>query len=147
MKQEYKELLAKLKEQHKDVYVLTVGDSNSKYDDLISDLYDYELELEDETIKEDIYKLVKNIKSKKVDIKTDVLYGFFRKPTFTEFREIYPLFERGDNLLADKRLLEFCWLGGDNEIYNADENVGIFLSVKSQLGTLIEMQDASLKKK
>lgn len=106
MRKELKELLIKLKEQHKEVYVLTVGDD-----------------------------------------KETLLYGFFRKPTFNEFRMIYPLIQKGDDLMADKRLVETCFIGGDNEIQDVDNNLDIFLSGKAQLAQLIELKAATLKKK
>jgi len=75
------------------------------------------------------------------------LYGFLRKPTFQEFRMIYPLIIKGDDLSADKRLLETCWLGGDKEIIDVDNNLDVFLSVKSELSMLLELRTAELKKK
>ena len=105
-------------------------------------------------MKDEFKELLKQLKSQNKDVfvltvgdKGNLLYGFFRKPTFNEFRMIYPLIQKGDDLLADKRLLETCWLGGDNEILDVDNNLDIFLSVKSKLGVLIELKAATLKKK
>jgi len=90
----------------------------------------------------DVYELqVGDFESKNIKI------GYFRKPTFTEFRMIYPLIAKGDDIMADRRLLEICWLGGDEDIINVDENIDIFLSIRAQLGQLIEIQVATLKKK
>jgi len=81
------------------------------------------------------------------DEKDTRLYGYFRKPTFNEFRMIYPLIVKGDDLSADKRLVETCWLGGDPEMIDIDNNLDVFLSMKSELSQLIEIKSASLKKK
>jgi len=105
MKKELQDLLKKLKENNKDVFVLTVGEEKQK------------------------------------------LYGFFRKPTFNEFRMIYPLIVKGDDLMADKRLAETCWLGGDNELINIDNNLDLFLSYKADLSVLIDIKVSSIKKK
>jgi len=105
MKKELEDLLEKLKEQHREVYVITVGDDEQS-----------------------------------------LMYGFFRKPTFNELRMIYPLMQKGDDLTADKRLLASCWLGGDNEIYDVDNNLDIFLSVRGELAQLIELPKSSLDK-
>ncbi len=75
------------------------------------------------------------------------LYGFLRKPTFQEFRMIYPLIVKGDDLMADMKLLKSCWLGGDKEIIDVDNNLDIFLSIKSELSVLVDIKSASLKKK
>jgi len=99
--------------------------------------------------------LFKNLKTQYKDVfvltvgdnKESMLYGFFRKPTFNEFRMIYPLMQKGDDLMADKRLIETTYLGGDNEILDVENNLDVFLSIKSKLSQLIELRDASLKKK
>jgi len=107
-------------------------------------------------MKQELEKQLEELKAKHKDVfvltvgdveNNDILYGFFKKPTFNEFRQIYPLMTKGDDLLADKRLLETCWLGGDSEILDVDNNLDIFLSIKGELGKLIELKLASLKKK
>ena len=105
--------------------------------------------------KEAMETLVKGLKEQHKDVyvlKVDMddeadIYGFFRKPTFNEFRRIYPLMQKGDDLMADKILLETCWLGGDPRIQDVDNNLEIFLSVKSDLSQLIDLKASSLKKK
>jgi len=81
-----------------------------------------------------------------VEDNDETLYGFFRKPTFSEFRMIYPLIQKGDDLMADKRLLETCWLGGDPQILDVENNLDIFISIKSELSKLVQIKEASLKK-
>jgi len=100
-----------------------------------------------EKLLESLNKQYKDVYTLKVFVDEDKeLVGFFRKPTFNEFRMIYPLFVKGDDLMADRRLLETCWLGGDEELVKVDENIDIFLSIRTDLGKIIELKASSLKK-
>ena len=82
-----------------------------------------------------------------VSDKDGLISGFFHKPTFDEFSKIYPLIQRGDDLNADKRLIEACFIEGDNKIIDIKNNLDIFLSIKGKIGQLIEMRAVTLKKK
>jgi len=105
-------------------------------------------------MRKELEDLLKQLKEKHSDVyeltvgeDKEKLYGFFRKPTFNEFRMIYPLIVKGDDLMADKRLAETCWLGGDNELINIDNNLDLFLSYKADLSVLIDIKASSIKKK
>lgn len=74
-------------------------------------------------------------------------FGFFKKPTFTEFRQIYAFLSKGDDLIADKLLLEKTYVGGDEEIIDVENNLEVFLSVKEKLGGIISIYESTLKKK
>lgn len=75
-----------------------------------------------------------------VDDKT----GYVRKPTRKDLSFAMTASSGGkDPIKMNEALLNSCWLGGDEEIKNDDD---YFLGASEQLGKLLEVKEAELKK-
>jgi len=79
------------------------------------------------------------------DLETDkTLYMFLKKPNFTILSAYLSIVER-DSFLADKVLVEKCWLGGDEELTNFDDRVELFLSYRNKLGQMLKLSNSKIR--
>lgn len=84
----------------------------------------------------------KNLHRDVYAITIDGSIAYLRKPDRTAIKAMAS-FAQTDPLRSSEILLENCWLGGDGAIKTDNEK---FLSVAAQLGELIELKKAELKK-
>lgn len=69
--------------------------------------------------------------------------GFFRTPTRQELSFATASGGSKDPFKFNEIILKSCWLGGDKELLSSDE---FFLTVNSQVTTLVEIKESTMVK-
>jgi len=86
--------------------------------------------------------ILKKLDNKTFEVKIDKYSCILKKPSVSDLSIIMGLAE-SDPIKSNEKLLESCWVSGDDVIKTEDE---LFFGVSSVIGDIIKIREASIKK-